>query len=273
MIELAGGDPDHDRQRDELRDPAREAGRRGPRGDHPRRLGHTASRRTPVAARPGWDGMTAVKNGDIRPIDDILVTRPGPRLVDGLRLLVAAIHPDAARAVACLRLRPRRLMAGWPPAAARSSPPDSHVGRSGRVRGRPVMLALRRGRSRSSARSSWASAWGPSRSRRATRSRSSPTACSGSTSARPGPPATETIVWDLRLPRVLEAMVVGRRAGGRRRDVPGPAPQPARRSVRARHGVRRGARGGDRGRSSRSASRSSSSGCSRAWRSPARWSR
>ena len=29
-------------------------------------------------------------------------------------------------------------------------------------------------------------------------------------------PATETIVWDLRLPRVLTAMIVGRRAGGRR---------------------------------------------------------
>jgi iron complex transport system substrate-binding protein len=47
-----------------------------------------------VAARPGWDVMTAVKAGAIAPIDDIVVTRPGPRLVDGLRLLVGAIHPD-----------------------------------------------------------------------------------------------------------------------------------------------------------------------------------
>jgi iron complex transport system substrate-binding protein len=47
-----------------------------------------------VAKRAGWAGMTAVKNGAIRTIDDIPVTRPGPRLVDGLRLLVAAIHPD-----------------------------------------------------------------------------------------------------------------------------------------------------------------------------------
>ena len=30
------------------------------------------------------------------PIDDIVVTRPGPRLLDGLRLLVAAIHPEIA---------------------------------------------------------------------------------------------------------------------------------------------------------------------------------
>jgi len=48
-----------------------------------------------VAARPGWNVMTAVKNGDIRPVDDVVITRPGPRLVDGLRALAAAIHPDA----------------------------------------------------------------------------------------------------------------------------------------------------------------------------------
>jgi iron complex transport system substrate-binding protein len=47
-----------------------------------------------VAKRAGWAGLTAVKAGAIRTIDDIPVTRPGPRLVDGLRLLVAAIHPD-----------------------------------------------------------------------------------------------------------------------------------------------------------------------------------
>ena len=47
-----------------------------------------------VAKRPGWSVMTAVKTGAIKGIDDILVTRPGPRLVDGLRLLVAAIHPE-----------------------------------------------------------------------------------------------------------------------------------------------------------------------------------
>lgn len=48
-----------------------------------------------VAARPGWSGMTAVKTGAIRPVDDIVVTRPGPRLVEGLRALALAIHPSA----------------------------------------------------------------------------------------------------------------------------------------------------------------------------------
>ena len=47
-----------------------------------------------VAARPGWDGMTAVKDGRIVPIDDIVVTRPGPRLVEGLLALIRAIHPE-----------------------------------------------------------------------------------------------------------------------------------------------------------------------------------
>jgi iron complex transport system substrate-binding protein len=47
-----------------------------------------------VAARPGWEVMTAVKEGAIRPVDDIIVTRPGPRLADGLAALALAIHPD-----------------------------------------------------------------------------------------------------------------------------------------------------------------------------------
>jgi iron complex transport system substrate-binding protein len=49
-----------------------------------------------VVARPGWNVMTAVKDGDIRPIDDQTVTRPGPRLFLGLRLLAETIHPDIA---------------------------------------------------------------------------------------------------------------------------------------------------------------------------------
>jgi iron complex transport system substrate-binding protein len=47
-----------------------------------------------VAARPGWDAMTAVTDGAIRPVEDIPVTRPGPRLAEGLAGLALAIHPD-----------------------------------------------------------------------------------------------------------------------------------------------------------------------------------
>ena len=49
-----------------------------------------------VAARPGWDAMTAVREGAVRVVtDDLVITRPGPRIVDGLEALARAIHPDA----------------------------------------------------------------------------------------------------------------------------------------------------------------------------------
>ena len=58
-------------------------------------LGDAAYGTTPaqVKVRPGWAVMTAVKTGAIRPIDDTLVSRPGPRLVEGLRALAVAINP------------------------------------------------------------------------------------------------------------------------------------------------------------------------------------
>ena len=51
-----------------------------------------------VAARPGWGDITAVRNGAVIPIADyVLVTRPGPRLVEGLRALIEALHPEVLR--------------------------------------------------------------------------------------------------------------------------------------------------------------------------------
>ena len=47
-----------------------------------------------VAQRAGWEGMTAVVNGDVRPVNDVPITRPGPRLAEGLASLVRAIHPE-----------------------------------------------------------------------------------------------------------------------------------------------------------------------------------
>jgi iron complex transport system substrate-binding protein len=49
-----------------------------------------------VAARPGWGVMTAVKDGAIRPADDVIITRPGPRIAEGLADLARAIHPDVS---------------------------------------------------------------------------------------------------------------------------------------------------------------------------------
>ena len=47
-----------------------------------------------IAKRNGWGVLTAVKNGDIRPVNDTEITRPGPRLPMGLRNLTLAMYPD-----------------------------------------------------------------------------------------------------------------------------------------------------------------------------------
>ncbi len=47
-----------------------------------------------VAARAGWEGISAVVTGDVRPVDDVPITRPGPRLAQGLASLARAIHPE-----------------------------------------------------------------------------------------------------------------------------------------------------------------------------------
>lgn len=47
-----------------------------------------------VAARPGWDTVTAVQNGAIYPLQGALVSTPGPRLIDGLESVAAVLHPD-----------------------------------------------------------------------------------------------------------------------------------------------------------------------------------
>ncbi len=47
-----------------------------------------------VGERPGWGGLRAVTSGAVRPVNDLIVTRPGPRLAEGLIALAAAIHPS-----------------------------------------------------------------------------------------------------------------------------------------------------------------------------------
>lgn len=48
-----------------------------------------------VRARSGWADLVAVRDGAVVPyLDDIVTTRPGPRIVDGLEALARAIHPD-----------------------------------------------------------------------------------------------------------------------------------------------------------------------------------
>jgi iron complex transport system substrate-binding protein len=47
-----------------------------------------------VQARAGWEALEAVKDGNVYPFDDNLVSRPGPRLVEGLESLARLLHPD-----------------------------------------------------------------------------------------------------------------------------------------------------------------------------------
>ena len=46
-----------------------------------------------VKARPGWETIPAVQSDSIFPFDDNLVSRPGPRLVDGLEQLAKLLRP------------------------------------------------------------------------------------------------------------------------------------------------------------------------------------
>jgi iron complex transport system substrate-binding protein len=62
-------------------------------------LGDSAYGETPetLKARSGWDTLDAVKNSRIFPFNDDLVSRPGPRLVDGLEALAKLLHPELFR--------------------------------------------------------------------------------------------------------------------------------------------------------------------------------
>jgi iron complex transport system substrate-binding protein len=48
-----------------------------------------------VGARPGWDKINAVTNHKVFAFDDNTVSRPGPRLIDGLETLAKLLHPEA----------------------------------------------------------------------------------------------------------------------------------------------------------------------------------
>jgi iron complex transport system substrate-binding protein len=48
-----------------------------------------------VEKRPGFDAIDAVASGRVVLIDSDLVSRAGPRIMDGLRLLAEALHPNA----------------------------------------------------------------------------------------------------------------------------------------------------------------------------------
>ena len=47
-----------------------------------------------ITARTGWENITAVKDGKLYEFDDNLVSRPGPRLVEGLEVIAHLLHPE-----------------------------------------------------------------------------------------------------------------------------------------------------------------------------------
>ena len=59
-------------------------------------LGDAAYGNSPdaVAARTGWGDLSAVADGKLFEFDDNLVSRPGPRLVDGLETIAQILHPE-----------------------------------------------------------------------------------------------------------------------------------------------------------------------------------
>lgn len=48
-----------------------------------------------LAKRPGYDRLSAVIAGRVAVLDDNLVSRPGPRVVQGVRQIAEALHPAA----------------------------------------------------------------------------------------------------------------------------------------------------------------------------------
>lgn len=48
-----------------------------------------------VKEREAYSSLTAVKEDRVHVVDDDLISRPGPRIVEGVRLIARTIHPDA----------------------------------------------------------------------------------------------------------------------------------------------------------------------------------
>jgi iron complex transport system substrate-binding protein len=53
-----------------------------------------------VTGQPGIRDLSAVLEGRVAAVDPNLITRPGPRVVEGLEALAEAVHGQAAGAAA-----------------------------------------------------------------------------------------------------------------------------------------------------------------------------
>jgi len=94
MIELAGGRNLFPELEQEFpRISAEEILRRKPQVIIGADLGATENVRTRLLQRPGWKSLPALKNNRIGFVDENLVSRPGPRLVEGLEAISRLLHP------------------------------------------------------------------------------------------------------------------------------------------------------------------------------------
>ena len=59
--------------------------------------GHLGPRVEQLGQRPGWNQLAAVRTHRILTIDDDLISRSGPRLLDGLERLADLLHPRSDR--------------------------------------------------------------------------------------------------------------------------------------------------------------------------------
>ncbi len=100
MVEAAGGvDSLARRGSDSVRIPWEQVRRYDPEvlivspcGYH---LGPARAAAEKLLLEPGWETLSAVRNGRVYAVDaDSYLSRPGPRIADGARLLAHLLHPD-----------------------------------------------------------------------------------------------------------------------------------------------------------------------------------
>ena len=48
-----------------------------------------------IGARPGYEDITAIKNGEVYLLDGNILSRPGPRIVEAFEIIAQKIHPEA----------------------------------------------------------------------------------------------------------------------------------------------------------------------------------
>ena len=145
--------------------------------------------------------MTAVKDDAIVVVQDTEITRPGPRLPTGLHDLAAAIRPDAS-------LPAGAVGSAIAMSAGVAAPNLQRATMASRVRGRPGTVAL----GLVGALAVLLVTGVAIGSVPIAPSQTIAVIVRAALRRRPGvavSPAVDTIVWDIRLPRVLTSFVVG----------------------------------------------------------------